>query len=79
MTVRGLVKGAEKYKTASFLRRKRLYKTSQKRKLLVRFFPNGFADKSGQAATIGGFAFESIAGAAGSFESNAFQNFGFDG
>ena len=47
-------------------------------KLFAGFIPNCFADESGQAAAIGGFAFESVAGTAGIGEGHAFKNFGFD-
>ena len=46
--------------------------------LLIRFFPDSFADESGQTAAISGFALESIAGTGAVVESNAFQNFSFD-
>jgi len=42
------------------------------------FVPDSFADESGQAAAISGFAFESIAGTAAILEGNGLQNFGFD-
>jgi hypothetical protein len=44
--------------------------------LLLSFFPDFFADESGQAAAISGFAFESVAGTFGIREGNEFENFG---
>ena len=69
---------ANRYKNKKDRRKSGLARNSEK-ELLVGFVPNFFADESGQAAAIGGFAFESIAGAFRGLESYAFENFSGDG